>query len=353
MTLSVVKASESETCRGGLASVITALMTYYHNETSHGIPVKVGENYELLFVPHVVFLSDHEGVRACMGCKGSAGFKPCIKCSNIVSSGRASDLPSHEDISCVEVSRFKRQTQEDVEDIVNVLRAQTSKKRREEAEAADRLISLQQQHMQAFFAAHTKDVCRPKMHYQLHLKEQMDLWKKSIDCFVCERKHRQYKTICAGKLTCSQQSFARSALLELCSQELATPLSADKLNTVFASKAEVSCALTNLLGAKGPVRVASALEHRSIRYGHGLFLTLSNGLAAEVVSAVHTGHEFCLLLDMLKPIGGRINPGRTQWMRPAPGDNSRALLPVTPSLDSECAQCMYVRHDNNTLWLLQ
>eukprot|EP00435_Cladocopium_sp_Y103_P068397 s463_g31.t1 len=84
MTLSVIKASDSETCHGGLAGVITALLSFYQEETAHGIPVQVGANYDLLFVPHVVFLSDHEGVRAAMGCKGAAGFKPCIKCRNCV-----------------------------------------------------------------------------------------------------------------------------------------------------------------------------------------------------------------------------------------------------------------------------
>jgi len=48
----------------------------------NGIHVKAGENYEFVFVPHVVFLSDHEAVRASMGCKGSAGFKPCAMRGN-------------------------------------------------------------------------------------------------------------------------------------------------------------------------------------------------------------------------------------------------------------------------------
>eukprot|EP00435_Cladocopium_sp_Y103_P076014 s59_g73.t1 len=481
MTLSVIKASDSETCHGGLAGVITALLSFYQEETAHGIPVQVGANYDLLFVPHVVFLSDHEGVRAAMGCKGAAGFKPCIKCRNCVSLGRATALASHADISCVEKERFLEQRHEDVQDILRVLRTECTRKRREEAEvllgfklnilqqsplaapqlqsffrlewlqfdamhhlfsngliaqelglwfqaahamagvtaehmqrymrigwqpvkggqstaprpdlnfgcklwktdadfrgdaqaclhalplcvsygedmlrerfvalhpvldslvalhrvvscvkackanrtAAERLLPLQRQHMEAFISAHTTDVCRPKIHYQLHLKEQMDLWGKAIDCFVCERKHKQYKSICGSKLTCSQASFARSALSELCSQELATSLSAAKLGTFFATKALPSCVLKVALRAKNDVQAAAAIEHRTIRYGKGLFMLLSNRVAVEVLSTLHDGSGFFLLVETLQPIGDHKNPGRTQWMRKDPGESSRALL---------------------------
>eukprot|EP00435_Cladocopium_sp_Y103_P004703 s1435_g1.t1 len=152
---------------------------------------------------------------------------------------------------------------------------------------------------------------------------------------------------------CVKACKANAALLELCSQELATPLSADKLGTFFAGKSEVSCALTRLLAAETPVQMASALEHRSIRYGKGLFILLSNGSAAEIVCALHTGKEFALLVDMLKPLGDHTNPGRRLWQRAPVGESSRALLPITKDLNSECSQCMYVRHDSNKLWLLQ
>ena len=508
MTLSVIKASDVETCKGGLASVVTALLSFYRHETDCGLPVRIGDQgYELLLIPHILWLSDHEAIRSALGCKGSAGYKPCIKCRNVVAAGRAGTA-AHVDITCVDVSRFVKQRQEHVDDIIDVLSSQGTKKLKEQAEvmlgfklsslmesplgqrhlssffkldflqydamhhlfsngivaeelglwfaaccitagvtadhmrryacvawkpvkgghaeaprpdmyfveklwklnadfrgdaqaclhalplcvaygeemlrdpfpalhsqldslkalhkvvvcvkackanaaAARDLLPLQQEHMRLFIAAYSADACRPKMHYQLHLKEQMDLWGRSIDCFVCERKHRQYKAICGSKLTCSQQSFARSALLELCSQELATPLSADKLATTFAGKVSVSCALTQSLRTEQPVQMASALEHRSIRYGKGLFILLANGLAAEIICAIHTGEEFALLVEILKPLSDRDTPGKTLWRRPAAGECSRALLPVTKNFNSECTQFMYVRHDNNKLWLLQ
>ena len=508
MTLSVIKAADIETCDGGFAAVASALLTFYRQETECGVPVRIGaKGYELLFIPQILWLSDHEAIRAALGCKGSAGFKPCVKCRNVVAAGRAAS-PSHVDITCVDVTQFVKQRHEDVEDIIQVLSSQATKKLKEQAEvmlgfklssvvvsplgqrhlrsffrldfvqfdsmhhlfsngivaeelglwfsachtmagvtaehmrryarvawtpvkggqaeaprpdmffvdklwkinadfrgdaqaclhtlplcvaygeemlrdafsdlrpqldslqalhkmvqcvkackanvaAASRLLPLQQEHMRCFIAAYSAEACRPKMHYQLHLKEQMDMWGKAIDCFVCERKHRQYKAICAAKLTCSQKSFARSALLELCSQELATPLSADKLGTSFTGKPATSCALTRILRTKQPVEMSSALEHRSIRYGKGLFMQLSNGLAAEIICALHTGEEFALLVEMLKPLGDQTNPGRTLWKRPEAGECSRALLPVTQDFNSKLIQFMYARHDHNKLWLLQ
>ena len=506
LTLSVIRAAEVDTCPAGLASVVTGLLKFYQEEATCGIPVRMGsEGYELLFVPHIVWLSDHEAVRAALGCKGSAGYKPCVKCRNVVAAGRAAPA-SHVDITCVDVTRFVKQRQSDVEDVIHVLSAQRWRKRQEEAEvmlgfklsalrasplgqgnlrsffrlehvqydamhhlfsngivaeelglwfaachaeagvtadhmrryacvawssvkggqtvaarpssffgdklwkltsdfrgdaqacicalplcvaysveilgdgypslkavleslqalyhvvlcikacksqpaASNRLVPLQQLHMRLFLAAHGTKACRPKMHYQLHLKEQMDLWGKSIDCFVCERKHRQYKAICSAKFTCSQQAFARSALLELCSQELSMPLGIEKLGTSFASKVTVSCELTKLLGTKVPVQVASALQHRSVRYGKGLFVALCDGRGLEILCAVHTGDEFALLAELLAPIGTHEGSGPTLWERT--GESGRVLLPVNDGFNSICTQFMYVRHERNKIWLLQ
>ena len=51
--------------------------------------------------------------------------------------------------------------------------------------------------------------------------------------------------------------------------ELASPLSARKLETYFPSRSAVSCVLAKCMDSVEPVQVASCLEHRSIRYGKG------------------------------------------------------------------------------------
>ena len=54
---------------------------------------------------------------------------------------------------------------------------------------------LQQEHMRCFVKAYGAHVARPKLHYATHLKNQCEEWNRMIDCFVCERKHRAYKTL--------------------------------------------------------------------------------------------------------------------------------------------------------------
>ena len=134
--------------------------------------------------------------------------------------------------------------------------------------------------------------------------------------------------------------------------ELASPLNASKLETCFSSPTSVSCVLSKYMNSIEPVQVASSLEHQGIRYGKGQFLFLPQSQAVEIVSAVHDGKTFFLLVNMLTPVGDQIHPGRTQWVRTLPQESSRALLPITDSTNSQCSQCMYIRH-NNTLWLLQ
>ena len=50
--------------------------------------------------------------------------------------------------------------------------------------AASRLLVLQREHMQRFVDAYTTGECRPKLHYSLHLAEQMQERGRPFDAFV-------------------------------------------------------------------------------------------------------------------------------------------------------------------------
>ena len=220
--------------------------------------------------------------------------------------------------------------------------------------AAGHLLQLQRVHVHRFVDAYSSNECRPKLHYSLHLAEQMQQWGRPFDAFVCERKHKNFKAICNGKLNQpGKANFARSALLELVSMELASPLNANKLATHLVGSASVNEGIQYSMASSLPVHVAAALEHRGIRYGKGQILRLSNCHALEVMNAVHDGKSYFLLVNVLEPVGDHKHPGLSQWMRRKPGQSSHALLPITDSTNSTCSQCMYVRYDNNTLWLLQ
>ena len=62
---------------------------------------------------------------------------------------------------------------------------------------------------------------RPKFHYSLHLQAQIQKYRRHIDCFVGERKHRVFKSIVAPRLS-RLGCFSRSTLLQLTEIELTT-----------------------------------------------------------------------------------------------------------------------------------
>ena len=58
--------------------------------------------------------------------------------------------------------------------------------------AAGHLLQLQRVHVHRFVDAYSSNECRPKLHYSLHLAEQMQQWGRPFDAFVCERKHKNF-----------------------------------------------------------------------------------------------------------------------------------------------------------------
>ena len=98
LTLAVIKARDVAKC--SLAACMTELFTFYKLEMEHGLAIEITKgDPDLIFVPEIVYLGDHEGLRASLGCKGAAGVKPCLKCANVVGLGRAEGMVDHFDIA--------------------------------------------------------------------------------------------------------------------------------------------------------------------------------------------------------------------------------------------------------------
>lgn len=133
LTLSVIKASDVATCLGGLCSVVASIMEMIRSETNTGFPVDLSNGPTLVFVSSLLLLSDHEGLRAASGCKGAAGVKPCVKCSNVLAVNRA-DTAGHVRIDCSDPSKFRAMTQRKVEEAATILGRQPNKTQLEETE---------------------------------------------------------------------------------------------------------------------------------------------------------------------------------------------------------------------------
>ena len=129
ITLAVLKARDVAKCKGGLASVMSELLCFYKAEFDNGLPIEITKgDPDLIFVPKIVYLADHEGLRASLGCKGAAGIKPCLKCFNILGLGRAGEIPNHFDIASTEHQHFRTMTQTTLNEVAGILAAQPNKK---------------------------------------------------------------------------------------------------------------------------------------------------------------------------------------------------------------------------------
>ena len=508
LCLSVVKATDVAQCNGGLAAVISSLMSFYKTEFEHGMTISVDDDPTLIFIPKVIFLSDHEGLRAALGSKGAAGIKCCLKCVNILGLGRHHGVHEHYDVSCPHVEKFKPMTQKMVEQAFQLLQQQPTKQKLEEAEkllgfnleilrespllkpclrdifdlslvhydsmheyysngvisqqlglwfeqmlqlshaklehlqayvklgwhatpgghqlapkpetlftdklfkkgkdyrgdaqacihalplcvafgeeilrgacaamtpaldalldlhavilciqqtkknpkSVDRLLDLQKKHMLSFHLAHP-DQQRPKLHYSLHITEQVKQHQVLLDVFCCERKHRQFKTLCASKLgQPGKQSFAKAILLQLVSQDIATPLCAETLNTHLGNKCHASEKIARALGSSEKAWLSASLTHKGIRYGRNQIVQFTESIAAEILGTLEHNNQHLLLVDVLKPVQVA-QADRNCWQRTHPSEKSTYLMAITEDFNANVRPAMYQRNDaNRKVWLLQ
>lgn len=502
LTLAVVKARDVARCKGGLAAVMTELFCAYKAELENGLAIEITKgDPDLMFVPQITYLADHEGLRASLGCKGASGIKPCLKCFNIVSLGRAEGIPNHLDIASTEHQLFKSMTQSMLNEIARIFSEQPTRKKLEECEkmlgwnwsilrespllreslrgfldienisydamhhycsngiiaqelgawfsqlkqsnitldavrryvllgwtvvdeapspallfdeklwredsdyrgdasetlaalplcvsygeqilrgccpelhpalnslrdlqsvvvclkkvkrkpaARGALLNLQIQHMKSFDLAYPGQQ-RPKLHYALHLTEQVDQHKLLLDAFTCERKHRAYKKLCANKtLQPGRGTLAKTALLTLTEHSLNQPLSAELLDTTLLGNPERNHIMAAAMNVKGPVWLGIGIAHKSCCYVRHRFATLNKTTAFEILCGLSHGKHFFLLVELLTAVDVS-TPGHTCWARPSAADTSTALIQVEDDFNQKIDVALYIRHDTgNRLWL--
>lgn len=110
LTASLIKSADANSCTGGYARILKEILERYKEEACNGMAIQMDDACELIFVKDVILLSDHEGFRSALGCKGAAGLKPCIKCSNVLSNGKAEGVSGRYLCDrCEQISRNKSQ----------------------------------------------------------------------------------------------------------------------------------------------------------------------------------------------------------------------------------------------------
>ena len=132
LTASIIKSADANACDGGYARIMKEILERYKEEACNGMAIEMDDACELIFVKDVILLSDHEGFRSVLGCKGAAGLKPCVKCSNVLSNGKAQGVAGHVDVCEADVNKFQELSLTEVREMAAMLESEHVQSKRED-----------------------------------------------------------------------------------------------------------------------------------------------------------------------------------------------------------------------------
>ena len=135
LPLSCILAKEVQDAKYSYVEYTRVLLRNLYDEVNQGFAVDTSSGPVLVFLPKVVLLGDHKGLKALSGAKGSSGVKPCLQRCNVLSQGRPV-APMHANITESDRSKFRPQTEEGIKEILRHFAACTTKKSLQESETA-------------------------------------------------------------------------------------------------------------------------------------------------------------------------------------------------------------------------
>lgn len=137
LTASVCRSSDIAAMQGGMAGLLTTLLSFIKDECEHGFPIlwEPGDA-DLIHIKEIYILADAEAIRSASGCKGSAGIKPCLHCLNVCALGKATGAEAHVDISSSDIASFWPQTSDSITEAANLLENARTLSQRKELEKA-------------------------------------------------------------------------------------------------------------------------------------------------------------------------------------------------------------------------
>ena len=130
------------------------------------------------------------------------------------------------------------------------------------------LRPLQEKHMKNFVCAYTSDAVRPKMHFALHTETQCRTWSRLLDTFVCERKHKTYKSQC-GRTFSKLCVFSKSVLLHLASHDIRTATPVERLTGQLLGKETEDPVTARTVQIPADSLFAKGLEFKCVSYLQG------------------------------------------------------------------------------------
>lgn len=188
---------------------------------------------------------------------------------------------------------------------------------------ADKLLALQQKHVNLFATAYGAEWVRPKGHYAFHVPEQIREWGRLLDTFTPERKHKAFKSEVAPLQT-QLQSFSKHVLLELGEKELRAQGTAAELELAMgiAAPAPESLLLEIRKSLQGPVQISrEATNDTGQKFLAQQFLILSPSVAVEILLCVCAAQDpkeiylYATDWEPCTPSGTHSNPMASVWKK--------------------------------------
>ena len=191
----------------------------------------------------------------------------------------------------------------------------------------DNLQQIQRRHMQKYIAAYSKDAVRPKMHFALHTEGQARRWSRLLDAFVCERKHRTYKSSCGCNYK-RLQSFSRDVLLHLGMQDQLASQAEERYMGQLVGKRFADPVTAETVGLSPHSEFAKGIEIKCIKYMAGTFCLINSKLAVQIHAGVRCAstQKLWLLVEALQQFEGA-DSALNLWCRTF--RRERVLLCVT------------------------
>lgn len=140
---------------------------------------------------------------------------------------------------------------------------------------------------------------RPKFHYALHLQEKNHRWRRHIDCFAGERKHRIFKSIVARRLT-RLNCFTRSTLLQMTETELTTSHLESEYTGQLIWKPTQDVVLAMELGISPESFFAKGIQIYCVEYPRGSFVQMSATCCIEILHGLSNAHGFYVAVRKLQ-----------------------------------------------------
>lgn len=212
---------------------------------------------------------------------------------------------------------------------------------------AQRLPRLQEIHMAHFHATYGADCCRPKSHYARHLCEQIFFWRRHVDSFVGERKHRLFKALAPDikKLN----TFSRTTLLTLTEKDLTTGCAEECLWGRLVGKPQTDPLRAEQLGLPATTMFGAGIEIGCVEFHRGDFVVLTANLCVEICAGAKIDEQLYCVVFSWQPARQTVSP--LQMWQQADAHQKPFLLPAHAT--KGCERARLVRRGSKYLTVLR